>query len=481
MNGPRLLARAALLGLDLSLLGLGLALIRLLAPSRMVTLTLPGLAVALLAGTAAAVLTGRWETTRRPRLPGVLVLMGVDLLLVKGGLGGGYSLAGGWDVLIGALQGHSSAGFGATYLALLLALGTSWRGTRLLVPTVPAEVQQRFKRGLLVLVALLAGAALVPVADPGRARQAGILATIVYVASGLLAQALFREMSAERGDTRLAPRKLLLLFAAIGVPLALALLLASAFSADTAALIARAYTTLVQAIVFVITPILVVLFSILEGLVRLLRGAVGRTPLSPLPTPVPPPALPPSAPGTPVGVPAWLGALVRLLAYLIPVLLIALLVLRRSRRSRIEDVSAEERESVWSWDGAGRDLQSWWQQVRSRLARPEGDALAAALARLRGDDPVTLIRRTYVRLLIRSAQADRGRAPDQTPAEYARMLAPTFAGKPDALQVLTRSYEQARYHPTATTAADAAAAVRAWEQLADAIPQPPKDGDEATR
>jgi hypothetical protein len=47
---------------------------------------------------------------------------------------------------------------------------------------------------------------------------------------------------------RLSSRKLLLLLAMIGLPLALALMLASWISADAAALIARAYTAIVQII-----------------------------------------------------------------------------------------------------------------------------------------------------------------------------------------------------------------------------------------
>ena len=54
------------------------------------------------------------------------------------------------------------------------------------------------------------------------------------------------------------------------------------------------------------------------------------------------------------------------------------------------------------------------QQFQRWLARGEGDALAAALARLRGDDPATVIRRTYVRLLMLGARAHHPRAPDQT-------------------------------------------------------------------
>ena len=273
----------------------------------------------------------------------------------------------------------------------------------------------------------------------------------------------------------------MLLLASIGAPLALALLLASAFSADVAALIAQVYVGIVQLLVWLITPLVIVVFGVVEALGRLLRGLATSSPPVPPPTPVGPPALPGTAQGTPAGLPAWLGPLASLLVELLPVLLTLVLVLRRPRRTRLDDAGAEERESVWSWEAAGRDLQSWWQQIWGRRARPERDALTAALARLRGDDPVTVIRRTYVQLLIRGEQTDRGRAPEQTPAEYAQALAPLFPGDQEALLILTRTYEQARYHPTTTTPAHAAVAVNAWEQIASAAPLSRKSGDGVTR
>jgi len=461
MDVPRLFARVALAGLDLALLGMALALLQAQSPPASLPLSLVGITIALLVGLVVTAVTRRWEQTRQQRILGMLAIVGAGVLLVKRGLGGGYGPLGGWGVFAAALRGQGSA-----YLALLLALVAGWRGTRLLVPTVPAEVQQRFKRGLLVLVALAVAAVLLPLANPAAARRAASGAVIGYVVAGLLAQALFRETSAERGDRRLSGRNLLILLAATGIPLILALALASWFAADVAAMIARAYTAIVELVLIVISPIVAVLFALLEGLIGWIRHLSANAPLPQLPTPAPAPALPDSSSTAPVGLPAWLIALLRLLPYLLPLALLIIVLLRRPRRTHPEASSAEERESVWSWQAAGQDLQAWWHQLRRRLARPARDTLAAALARLRGDDPVTVIRRAYVRLLIRGAQTDHARAPEQTPAEYARSLAATFVDEQDAIQTLTSRYERARYNSTATTTADASAAVAAWERLA---------------
>jgi hypothetical protein len=333
-------------------------------------------------------------------------------------------------------------------------------------------VHQRFKRGLLVLIALLLAAVLLPTADPAAARRAASGAAIGYVAAGLLAQALFRETSAERSERRFSARKLLLLLGAIGAPLTLALALASWVSADAAALIGQVYLAIVQGILIIITPVLMVLFGILEALVRLLRGAGGGTPVTLLPTAGPTPALPNQTPAVPLFLPVWLTTFIGLLRYLVPLLLLVLLLLLRSRRTAPEVGAAEERESVWSWRTAGHDLRAWWDQLQRRLARPERDVLAA---RLRGDDPVTVIRRVYVRLLMRGVQAGRARAPEQTPAEYEREVLRLFPAQADAVETLTRSYERARYHPAAVTSAQAADAQTAWERLANAPPRGPDD------
>jgi hypothetical protein len=466
----------ALAGLDLAPLGLALALMRLLAAPAMVPLSLPALVVDLFLGAALVLATRRWEEMRNIRLIHALIIAGVALLLIKGGLGAGYGPLSGWRALLDALLGQSDARFGNAYLVLVLALIAGWRGTLLLQPTAPSEVQQRFKRGLLVMIALLVAAVLLPLSDPSATRRAAGLAAIEYVAAGLLAQALFRETSAERSDTRLSGRKLLMLLTMIGLPLALALILASWISADAAALIARVYTFIVQIVLVLITPIVAGLFAILESLIHLIRGAHPPAPTPLLPTPGPLPTLPESPPAEPLALPVWLTTLMALLPVLVPVAILALLLMLRGRRTRPETGADEERESVWSWQTAGRDFQSWWQRFQRQLARGEGDALAAALARLRGDDPATVIRRVYVRLLLRGEQMHHPRSPDQTPAEYARTLAQQLDRGDDALQIITRSYERARYDPAATTAADASAAVAAWEQLA-AVPLQRQDGD----
>lgn len=420
----------------------------------------------LLVGVGMAVARERWDALQNRDLPVALVLVGASVLLVKGGLGGGYGPLAGWHVAA-ALVNWNDPRFVSAYMALLLALAGGWRGLRLLLPTVPSEVQQRFKRGLLLLI-LLIGAVLL--AGGPAVQSMLVLAALCYVTCGLLAQAFFRETSAARRERRLSGRKLAVILAAIGVPLVLTLALAGWFSADVAALIARAYEALVMAFVFVITPLVTAFFYVFEALVRFVRGPSANSSTPVFPTP---PTLPPSLQqqeGAPTAFPPWLESATHALVLLVPLAILIVLFFRRPRRTRVAAAGDEERESVWSWQAAGQDLRAWWEQLRHAGQRAR-DPLAAALARLRGDDPATAIRRMYVRLLMRGARMGHARAAGQTPAEYARALAPVLAAQQEAITTLTHSYERARYHPEAATNMDAAAAAQAWQQIADAAAQ----------
>jgi hypothetical protein len=132
-----------------------------------------------------------------------------------------------------------------------------------------------------------------------------------------------------------------------------------------------------------------------------------------------------------------------------------LLLRRRGARRQTAD---EERESVWSWSGARGDLRGLLGRRRPSADR----GLRAALARLRGPDPVSRIRRSYIRLLLLGEARERPRPPASTPREYAARSADALSGDADALSALTHTYELARYHPEAATPDDAARAEQAW-------------------
>ena len=139
-----------------------------------------------------------------------------------------------------------------------------------------------------------------------------------------------------------------------------------------------------------------------------------------------------------------------------------LLARRRSRRTGGAD---EERESLWEWGNLASDLRGLLAQLNP-ARRAEG--LRDALARLRGSDPASRIRRSYIRLLLLGQERGQSRAAPETPREYASAAGALLPGANQPIDTLTESYERARYHPASATAADAATAERAWTAIEQA-------------
>jgi len=87
---------------------------------------------------------------------------------------------------------------------------------------------------------------------------------------------------------------------------------------------------------------------------------------------------------------------------------------------------------------------------------------------LRGGDPASRVRRSYIRLLLLGEAHERPRAAPQTPHEYAPAAGALFPAVAQPVDVLTEAYERARYNPNGITAADADAAERAWAAIEQA-------------
>jgi hypothetical protein len=160
--------------------------------------------------------------------------------------------------------------------------------------------------------------------------------------------------------------------------------------------------------------------------------------------------------------PPWLHVVFEVFLALLPVLIIVglyLLVRQRARRAPSRD---EERESLWSWSGLVSDLRDLFAGLR-RPVQDEG--LRAALARLHGDDPVSRIRRSYIRLLLAGEAHAQPRTAPQTPREYAPAVGAMLPSAAQPIATLTDAYERARYNPSATSDADADTAERAWDEI----------------
>jgi hypothetical protein len=163
--------------------------------------------------------------------------------------------------------------------------------------------------------------------------------------------------------------------------------------------------------------------------------------------------------------PAWVQAAMRIFFALLPILLLIGLLLLARRRLQRQKNTDEERESLWSWSGLADDLRD----LLAGFRRPGRDGgLRAALARLRGGDPASRIRRSYIRLLLAGEAHNQPRPAPQTPREYAPTARAMIAGAAPQVEALTGAYERARYHPTGTTEADAATAEQAWATIEQA-------------
>jgi hypothetical protein len=163
--------------------------------------------------------------------------------------------------------------------------------------------------------------------------------------------------------------------------------------------------------------------------------------------------------------PAWLQAALRIFFALLPILLILGLLLLARRRALRQASAGEERESLWSWQSVAADLRDL---LASRRRRPSAGGLRAALAALRGADPASRVRRSYIRLLLLGEAHKRPRPAPQTPHEYAPAAGELLPAAIQPVDTLTGAYERARYNPNGVTSADADAAERAWAAIEQA-------------
>ncbi|MEP7190317.1 MAG: DUF4129 domain-containing protein, partial [Roseiflexaceae bacterium] len=110
--------------------------------------------------------------------------------------------------------------------------------------------------------------------------------------------------------------------------------------------------------------------------------------------------------------------------------------------------------------------------LRELLAGRRGAARAgarrAALAALRGGDPASRVRRSYIRLLLLGEAHEKPRPAPHTPHEYAPAAATMLPAAAQPVDTLTDAYERARYNPNGVTAADADAAEHAWAAIEQA-------------
>jgi hypothetical protein len=439
---------------------LGLAVVEATPAALLVTLA-GGDAWAPLIGVALAGALADWVFLRRlrpahqgPALAIAALLAGV--WVVRGQVAPGAGLLSGWGTAVGTIFSLGGARAGGAYLSLLTALYCFWRGTRMTLHD-SITLHRLFRLSTVGLIMIIGFGFF------GR-RASGDLATLVstemliFFAAGLMTIAL--ASASEERETelrRLGWRGMLTLLASVATVLVVGLLLGSLFGREAAQIVRLLWLALVLILLLIVAPIIYLMSLLLEPLLRLINmdqilGNLVRQ--------IPQPFQNQSQSDSQLlgGLPPWLQVALRTFISLLPILLLVALFLlsrRRARRSRGAD---EERESLWSWSGLAADLRG----LLTRRAPQRVEGLREALARLRGGDPASRIRRSYIRLLLLGEAREQPRAGPQTPREYTGTAGALLPAATQSIETLTDAYERARYHPAAATAADADAAEKAW-------------------
>ena len=385
------------------------------------------------------------------------------LWVVKGQVVGDWGLLGDWGQALGAIFSASQRRSGIAYLSLLLSLYCFWRGTRL---TMHDRVSiHRLFRTIAFSVLIIGGiGAFIIGRDVFKAARAST-EVLIFFAIGLFTLALGSTTEDQDvGLRHLGWRGVGILGGAIALVLAVGSLIGSLFGEGVAQVIRTLWQAVVVVVVLMLAPLIWLFAKLLEALIdfrnldRMLRQLAQQ--LQPGVPDQPPLA------GDIFGIfPPWVQTALRIFFALLPILLILGLLLLARRRARLRAGADEERESLWSWDGLAEDLRGLLAGLRGPQ-RPGG--LRAALAALRGGDPASRVRRSYIRLLLLGEAHERPRAAPQTPHEYAPAAGALFPAVAQPVDALTEAYERARYNPNGITAADADAAERAWAAIEQA-------------
>ena len=443
---------------------LGLAVVEAAPPALLLTLAGGNVWGALIVVVLAGALAD-WIILRRlppPRQGPALALIGLlgALLIAKRQLVPGAGLGGGWGELLATIFSIRDDRSGLAYMSLLAALYAFWRGTRLtLHDTISLH---RLYRTTTVVLLVIVGFGFLGGGPGGALSLLASTEVLSFFAVGLVTMALASASEEREAELRrMGWRGLLTLLAAVTLVLLLGLLLGALFGREAAQVIALLWQGAVLIFALILAPILYVLSLLLERLLPLLH--LERL-LSALPPPPPDQAQQQQSEQLLGIFPPWVRLALRVFFALLPILLIVGLFLLSRMRSRRQTGPDEERESLWSWQGLAADL-------RELLFRPSprrGETLRDALARLRGGDPASRIRRSYIRLLLAGEAHDQPRAAPQTPGEYEPAAQAMLPSARRPIGALTGAYERARYHPASATTGDADAAERAWSEIEQA-------------
>jgi hypothetical protein len=217
-----------------------------------------------------------------------------------------------------------------------------------------------------------------------------------------------------------------------------------------------------QLIFFVLLLLLSVLLSPCMALFKIQQVSTPAPPQ--LPTLQPPP---PQSSGS-----TWFFYL-RLIVFWVVVVVLLLLILRIYWRERKAAGGWQPWlglvklwHALWAW------LRGWRNRVSLRFARapqptipPPQEIGLGWWERWRARTARERVRRLYLALLQRAAQAGHPRRPDQTPFEYESALKSRVTGEENALDALTSAFVQARYSRRDFQPEEVSLLRRIWQRL----------------
>jgi hypothetical protein len=142
----------------------------------------------------------------------------------------------------------------------------------------------------------------------------------------------------------------------------------------------------------------------------------------------------------------------------------------------------QDRRTSGAWNTLIQFLRDWWRGLWKWLAgwraaldlrwpaRPAHPSLTSVgaqtwLQRWRARTPQERVRRLYLALVERAAQAGWARTPSQTPYEYVAHLAPHVPDEEQDLSTLTQAFVEARYSRRAFETREIGVLQQVWQRL----------------
>jgi len=147
-------------------------------------------------------------------------------------------------------------------------------------------------------------------------------------------------------------------------------------------------------------------------------------------------------------------------------------IISQRHKEQVDDgVTAEERESVFSWEFFLAQLRAafdaWIRRVRGYRPPFVGHQESVGPVAIPENESSLSVRQIYVALLGLADSLGLARRPDQTPYEYLRNLQAGYAAEREELADLTEAYVRVRYGEETITQGELERLRNVWRQVRD--------------